>query len=104
MKLDWVIYVPAADAWQVLKNPTTNDQAKESKMGIALWIVGAIALMAAGAGVTFALASLIPQDVLQQAQANGRFAGLSADSHDEISGRPVRAAVSKLAHLRRQVG
>lgn len=73
-------------------------------MGIALWIVGAIALMATGAGVTFALASLIPQDVLQQAQANGRFAGLSADGHDEISGRPVRAAVSKLAQLRRQVG
>jgi hypothetical protein len=88
----------------MLRNPITNDQAKESKMGIALWIVGAIALMAAGAGVTFALASLIPQDVLQQAQANGRFAGLSVDSHDEITGRPVKAAASRLAHLGRQVG
>ena len=73
-------------------------------MGIALWIVGAIALMASGAGVTFAFASLIPQDVLQQAQANGRFAGLSADRHDEITGKPVKAAASRLAHLRRQVG
>jgi hypothetical protein len=90
MKLDWVIYVPAADAWQVLKNPTTNDQAKESKMGIALWIVGTIALMVAGAGVTFAFASLIP--------------GLSADSHDEITGRPVKAAASRLADLRSRAG
>jgi hypothetical protein len=73
-------------------------------MGIALWIVGTIALMAAGAGVTFALASLIPHDVLQQAQANGRFAGLSADSHDEITGKPVKAAASGLARLRRQAG
>jgi hypothetical protein len=88
----------------MLKNPTTSDQAKESKMGIALWIVGTIALVAAGAGVTFALASLIPQDVLQQAQANGRFAGLSADSHDEITGKPVKAAASRLAYLRRQAG
>jgi hypothetical protein len=88
----------------VLKNQQRTIKRRSRKMGIALWIVGAIALMAAGAGVTFALASLIPQDVLQQAQANGRFAGLSADSHDEISGEPVRAAVSKLAHLRRQVG
>ena len=73
-------------------------------MGIALWIVGAIALMASGAGVTFALASLIPQAVLQQAQVHGRFAGLSADSHDEITGKSVKAAASKLAHLRGQVG
>ena len=73
-------------------------------MGIALWIVGAIALMAAGAGVTFALASLLSQEVLQRAQANGRFAGLSADSHDDITGKPVKAAGPKLVHLRRQVG
>jgi hypothetical protein len=88
----------------MLKNPITNDQAKESKMGIAIWIVGTIALMTAGAGMTFALASLIPQDVLQQAQANGRFAGLSADSHDEITGKPVKVAASRLAYLRRQAG
>jgi hypothetical protein len=87
----------------MLKNPTTFDKAKESKMGIALWLVATIALMAAGAGVTFALASLIPQDVLQQAQANGRFAGLSANSHDEITGKPVKAAASKLAYLHRQI-
>jgi hypothetical protein len=80
------------------------NQAKESKMGIALWIVGAIALMAAGAGVTFALASVIPQDVLQLAQANGRFAGLSAESHDEITGKPVKTAASSLARLRSQAG
>lgn len=73
-------------------------------MGIAIWIVGTIALMTAGAGMTFALASLIPQDVLQQAQANGRFAGLSADSHDEITGKPVKVAASRLAYLRRQAG
>ena len=73
-------------------------------MGIALWLVCTIALMAAGAGVTFALASLIPQNMLQQAQANGRFAGLSADIHDGITGKPVKAAVSRLAHLRRQAG
>ena len=74
-------------------------------MGIALLIVGAIALMAVGAGVTFALASLIPQDVLQKAQTNGRFAGLSASSHDEITGKPIRVAGLKPALLpRRQVG
>lgn len=73
-------------------------------MSIALWIVGAIALMAAGAGVTFAMASLLPQEVLQRAQANGRFAGLSAESHDEIAGKRVRAVVPKGAHWRRQVG
>jgi hypothetical protein len=88
----------------MLKNRTTFDQEKESKMGIALWIVGAIALMAAGAGVTFALASLLPQEVLQRAQANGRFAGLSADSYDEITGKPVKAPARQLAHLSRQVG
>jgi len=88
----------------MLKNRTMFDQAKESKMGIALLIVGAIGLMAAGAGATFALASLIPQDVLQKAQTNGRFAGLSASSHDEITGKPNRIAGLKPALLRRQVG
>ena len=73
-------------------------------MGMALWIVCTIALVAAGAGVTLALASLIPQDVLQQAQANGRFAGLRADSHDEITGKPAKAAASRLAYPRRQAG
>jgi hypothetical protein len=73
-------------------------------MGITLWIVGTIALMAAGAGVTLALASLIPQDVLQQAQANGRFAGLSADSHDEVNGKPVKSAALRVACLRGQAG
>ncbi|QIE27632.1 hypothetical protein SBC1_57460 (plasmid) [Caballeronia sp. SBC1] len=73
-------------------------------MGIALLIVGAIALMAAGVGVTFALALLIPQDVLQKAQTNGRFAGLSASNSDEISGKPIKAAEMKPTPLRRQVG
>jgi len=73
-------------------------------MGIALWIAGTIALMVAGAGMTFAFASLIPQGVLQQAQANGRFAGLSADGHDEITGKPVKEAALRLAHPRNQAG
>jgi hypothetical protein len=89
----------------MLKNRTTFDQKKESKMGMAPWIAGAIALMAGGAGVTFALASLLPQEVLQRAQANGRFAGLTAaDSHDEITGKPVRAVAPKSAQWRRQAG
>jgi hypothetical protein len=73
-------------------------------MDIALWMIGGIALTATGAGVTFALASLLPQQVLQRAQDNGRFAGLSADSYDEITGKPVKAAASRLAYLRRQAG
>lgn len=73
-------------------------------MGIALWIAGAIVLMAAGAGVTFALASLLPQEVLQRAQANGRFAGLSAGSQDEIAGKRVKSVAPKSAHWHRQAG
>ena len=66
-------------------------------MGTALWI--------AGAGVTFALGSLLPQEVLQRAQANGRFAGLTAaDSYDEFTGKPVRAVAPKSVQWRRQAG
>ena len=45
-------------------------------MSIALLVVIGIALVAGGVGVTFALASAVPQDVLQRAQDNGRYAGL----------------------------
>jgi hypothetical protein len=55
--------------------------------------------------VTFALASLLPQEVLQRAQANGRFAGLTAaDSYDEFTGKPVRAVAPKSVQWRRQAG
>jgi len=58
-------------------------------MSIALLVVIGIALVAGGVGVTFALASALPQDVLQRAQDNGRYAGLTAD--DQGAARVTRA-------------
>jgi hypothetical protein len=61
-------------------------------MNIALLIAVGIALMVVGAGVTFLLASALPADVLQRAQDNGRFAGLTTDGEDESTGKRVKSA------------
>ncbi|WP_250473511.1 hypothetical protein [Caballeronia sp. GAFFF1] len=60
-------------------------------MSIALLVVVGIALVAAGVGVTFMIASAVPQDMLQRAQEHGRFAGLAADDQNGGSGKRVVA-------------
>jgi hypothetical protein len=58
-------------------------------MSIALLVVLGIALVGAGVGVTFMIASAVPQDMLQRAQDHGRFAGLAADDQNGGSGKRV---------------
>ncbi|MDR5856885.1 hypothetical protein P9239_05015 [Caballeronia sp. LZ062] len=60
-------------------------------MSIALLVVVGIALVAVGVGVTFMIASAVPQDMLQRAQEHGRFAGLAADDQNGGSGKRVVA-------------
>ncbi|WP_250453117.1 hypothetical protein [Caballeronia sp. ATUFL_M2_KS44] len=60
-------------------------------MSIALLVVIGIALVAVGVGVTFMIASAVPQDMLQRAQEHGRFAGLAADERNGGSGKRVAA-------------
>ncbi|WP_250534950.1 hypothetical protein [Caballeronia sp. AZ10_KS36] len=60
-------------------------------MSIALLVVVGIALVAVGVGVTFIIASAVPQDMLQRAQEHGRFAGLAADDQNGGSGKRVVA-------------
>lgn len=58
-------------------------------MSIALLVVLGFALVAVGAGVTFMIASAVPQPMLQLAQDNGRYAGLAADDQNDGSGKQV---------------
>lgn len=67
-------------------------------MSIALLIFAGIAMVAAGAGVTFALAAGLPQDMLQRAQDNGRFAGLTADDQSGGTGTRVTAGPRNLGN------
>ncbi|WP_158934914.1 hypothetical protein [Burkholderia sp. S171] len=67
-------------------------------MSIALLVVIGIALVAGGVGVTFALASAVPQDVLQRAQDNGRYAGLAADDQGGGTGTRATTGVRNLGH------
>jgi hypothetical protein len=84
-----------------LKGLTSIGFARESKMSIVLLIALGVGLLAASAGVTFLLASAIPQHVLQRAQENGRFAGLTADGQDEIAGKRARNSTAKPAYHHR---
>jgi hypothetical protein len=72
-------------------------------MSIVMLIVLGMALLGASAGVTFLLASAVPQGVLQRAQDNGRFAGLTVDGQDEASGKRAKNAASKPAYHHRTV-
>jgi hypothetical protein len=67
-------------------------------MSIVLLIALGMALMAVSAGVTFLLASSLPQDVLQKAQDHGRFAGLVADGRDATTGKRAKSATPKPAY------
>jgi ABC-type phosphate transport system auxiliary subunit len=60
-------------------------------MSIALLAVIGFALVAVGAGVTFMIASAVPQEMLQRAQDHGRFAGLVADDQNDGSGKRIDA-------------
>lgn len=60
-------------------------------MSIVLLAVIGFALVAMGTGVTFMIASAVPQDMLQRAQDHGRFAGLSADDQNGGSGKRIDA-------------
>ncbi len=60
-------------------------------MSIAMLIVFGIALVATGVGVTFMIASAVPQPMLQRAQEHGQFAGLAADDQNGGSGKQVSA-------------
>ena len=54
-------------------------------MDIAIYAVSGLALIFGGVGVTFVMAKFVPMDVLEQAQAHGRFAGLGA-AEDSVGG------------------
>jgi hypothetical protein len=60
-------------------------------MSIALLVVIGFMLVAVGVGVTFMIASAVPQRMLQRAQDHGRFAGLAADDQNGGSGKRVDA-------------
>lgn len=47
-------------------------------MEVALWIAGALALMALGATVTCLIGMAVPEPVFERAQQHGRYAGLGA--------------------------
>ncbi|CAG2142009.1 hypothetical protein LMG31506_02578 [Cupriavidus yeoncheonensis] len=47
-------------------------------MEVALWIAGALGLMALGATVTYLIAMAVPEPVFERAQPHGRYAGLGA--------------------------
>lgn len=47
-------------------------------MEVALWIAGALALMALGATVTYLIGMAVPEPVFERAQQHGRYAGLGA--------------------------
>jgi hypothetical protein len=72
-------------------------------MSLVLLIALGVGLLAASAGVTFLLASAIPQDVLQRAQDHGRYAGLTSDGQDETAGKRARNPASKPAYHHRTV-
>jgi hypothetical protein len=72
-------------------------------MSIFLLFALAVALMAASAGVTFLLASAVPQGVLQRAQDHGRFTGLAADGQEETTGKRARNSTPKRAYHHRTV-
>ena len=67
-------------------------------MNIALLVVSGIVLMAAGAGVTFTLASILPQAMLLRAQRHGRYAGLQADDCGGSSGKLKAIGTPNLGH------
>jgi hypothetical protein len=71
---------------------------KEPHMSIALLVVIGITLVAAGVGVTFTLALVLPQAMLQRAQENGRYAGLTASDQGGSTGKHVRSGTPKLGH------
>jgi hypothetical protein len=60
-------------------------------MSITLVVLAGFALVAVGMGVTFMIASAVPQDMLQRAQNNGRYAGLTADDQNGGSGKRIDA-------------
>jgi hypothetical protein len=60
-------------------------------MSITLLITMGIVLLAGGVGMTFMLASAIPEAVLQHAQDHGRYAGLTGGDQGGSSGKPVTA-------------
>jgi hypothetical protein len=72
-----------------------SESTKESNMSIALMVALGIALIAAGAGMTFILTTALPQAVLQRAQEHGRYAGLAVtDDRDENTGKRMAAGGS----------
>jgi hypothetical protein len=73
-------------------------------MNIALLVLSAIALVAGGAGATYMLASVLPQHILQRAQNHGRFAGLTADDHEEVPGKRARPEAPARAYTRHLAG
>jgi Na+(H+)/acetate symporter ActP len=70
----------------------------EPEMSIALLAVVGFALVAVGMGVTFMIASAVPQDMLQRAQNNGRYAGLTADDQNGGSGKRIDAGRPQLGN------
>ena len=79
--------------------PRSRYEPKEADISITLLIMMGVALLAGGVGMTFMLASAIPEAVLQHAQDHGRYAGLTGSDQGGSTGKPV-ATGSR--HLRPQ--
>jgi hypothetical protein len=68
-------------------------------MSITLLVLMGIAVLACGVGMTFVLASVIPQAVLQHAQEHGRYAGLTGS---DPGGNAAEQAAAGARNLRPQ--
>ncbi len=55
-------------------------------MEVALWIAGALGLMALGATVTYLIGMAVPEPVFETAQQHGRYAGLGAATDGRSGG------------------
>ncbi len=69
-------------------------------MEVALWIAGALGLMALGATVTYLIGMAVPEPVFERAQQHGRYAGLGAAADRRRGGgkRIRRMPVLPAAH------
>lgn len=69
-------------------------------MEVALWIAGALGLVALGATVTYLIGMAVPEPVFERAQRHGRYAGLGASSKKGRGGgkRIRRVRVLPAAH------
>jgi hypothetical protein len=72
----------------------------EREMEVALWIAGALGLVALGATMTYLIGMAVPEPVFERAQQHGRYAGLGGTTGKRRGGgrRIRRMRVLPAAH------